>query len=200
MLEHFLLLLLSWNTFQFQTKCIWPQRKCVCLWNWQHIEDKTRKKKAQKMCLKQCVTSLVRTVFLFFLQKRFEGQQKGRPRRSVWLNLRLTCGTGEIDEVPPSFTLCRERGYRNRTLQCGRRELGARSRRGVPRLINGTGGPSKTALPLDRARQSSKNNLAGVATPASSPNRLQFLKEMHFNGVWGENWLRVKAGNCYLPH
>lgn len=145
-----------------------------------------------------CDYSLVRTVF--FLPKKFKGQQKGRPRRSVWLNLWLTCGTGEIDEVPPSFTLCRERGYRNRTLQCGRTGLGARLRRGVPRLINGTGGPSETTLPLDRAWQSSKNNLAGVAAPASSPNRLQLLKETHFNGAWGDKRLLLKAENCYLPH
>lgn len=81
--------------------------------------------------------------------------------RSVWLNLRLTCGTGEIDEVPPSFTLCREQGRRNRTLQCGGPKLRARSRRGVPGLINGTGGPSKTALPADRAQRHSKNNRPG---------------------------------------
>lgn len=51
---------------------------------------------------------------MFFLPER-----GSRPEKHVWLNLRLTCGTGEIDEVPPSFTLCREQGYRNRPLQCG---------------------------------------------------------------------------------
>lgn len=123
-----------------------------------------------------------------------EGKQRGRPIRSVWLNLRLTCGTGEIDEVPLSFTLCGERGYRNRMLQCGGPGLGARSRRGVPRLINGTGGPSKTALPADRARRCSKNNQAGEAAPASSPNRLQLLKEPDFNTAGGEI---TKRGSAY---
>lgn len=115
-----------------------------------------------------------------------EGEQRGRPKRSVWLNLWLTCGTGEIDEVPLSFILCGERGYRNRTLQCGGPGLGARSHRGVPRLINGTGGPSKTALPADRARRLSKNNQSAEAAPASCPNRLQLLKEPDFNAAWGE--------------
>lgn len=134
------------------------------------------------------VTTVLLGFFFFLLRSKLEGQKKGRPS-SVWLNLWLTGGTGEIDEVPPSFTLCRERWYRNRKLQCGRTGLGACSRRGVPRLINGTGGPSKTALPADRAWQSSKNNLAGVAAPASIPNRLQLLKETHFNGAWGDERL-----------
>ncbi len=39
---------------------------------------------------------------------------QGGRRRSVWLNLRLTFRTGEIDEVPLRFTLCGERRERNR--------------------------------------------------------------------------------------
>lgn len=124
-----------------------------------------------------------------------QGQQKRRPKRSNWLNLWLTCGTGEIDEVPLSFTLCRERGYRNRTLQCGRPGLRARSRRGVPWLINGTGGPSKTALPADRAQQCSKNNQAAEAAPASSPKCLQLLKKPDFSIAWGEI---IKRSAAYL--
>lgn len=121
------------------------------------------------------------------------GVGRGGPKRSVWLNLRLTCGTGEIDEVPLSFTLCGDQGYRNRTLQCGGPGLGARSHRGVSRLINGTGGPSKTALPAVRARQRSKNNQAREAAPASNPNRLQLLKEPDFNTAWGEITKRSSA-------
>lgn len=139
-------------------------------WRRQCSEKKINKNKS--------VTTLQsRKVFFpfFFPERVFEGEQMGRSKRSVWLNLRLTCGTGEIDEVPLSFTLCGEQGQRNRTLQCGGPGLRARSRRGVPRLINGTGGPSKTALPTDGARRCSKNNQAEEAGPASGSNRLQLL-------------------------
>lgn len=93
--------------------------------------------------------------------KRWQG---GR-RRSVWLNLRLTFRTGEIDEVPLRFTLCGERRERNRNSQCGEPGLGALSHRGVPGLINGAGVPSKTALPAERAAPRSKNNQDGTDAP-----------------------------------
>ena len=46
--------------------------------------------------------------------------------------------------------------------QCGVQGWGPLSPWG-PALINGTGGPSKTALPADTARQRSKNNQPGSA-------------------------------------
>lgn len=59
------------------------------------------------------------------------------------------------------FHTVQRAGLQEQNTAVWRRGLGARSRRGVPRLINGTGGPSKTALPAGRAWRCSKNNLAG---------------------------------------
>lgn len=66
------------------------------------------------------------------------------------------------------------------TDRCSVAEQGSGPARAVgsPRLINGAGGPSKTALPADGARRRSKNNQPAEAAPlpASHPNRLQLLK------------------------
>lgn len=91
--------------------------------------------------------------------------------RSVWLNLWLTFRTGEIDEVPLRFTLCRECREKNRNVQCGEPGPGALSHRGVPNLINGVEVPSKTALAGEKAMPSSKNNQARTAAPLRTAAR-----------------------------
>lgn len=98
-----------WKTPQRETKSVKPQKrgfkyKCILTLT---TEESKKSRKVMPKNIK---------AFFQWLGE-LEGQQRGRPRRSAWLNLWLTCRTGEIDEVPLSFTLCGERGYRNRTLQ-----------------------------------------------------------------------------------
>lgn len=199
-----------WNKVHMTTeKMCTHHERCINEFNWRKVNE-VLDKAGDRRIGKNVKGGSNMIFFFFFLNQTvqskaffsffpplsgLQGQQKRRPKRSNWLNLWLTCGTGEIDEVPLSFTLCRERGYRNRTLQCGRPGLRARSRRGVPWLINGTGGPSKTALPADRAQQCSKNNQAAEAAPASSPKCLQLLKKPDFSIAWGEI---IKRSAAYL--